>query len=447
MLFRSDLHDYQNKAIDFIKNEKRCALFLDMGLGKTTTTLTTIVDLLDSFAINKVLVIAPLRVANSVWAQECNNWDQLQDLKVSVCTGSERNRLAALQTTADVYTINRENVKWLVDFYGKKWPFDCVIIDESSSFKNASSQRFKALKKVAPLTNYMVLLTGTPSPNGLLDLWPQLYLVDFGERLCRTMTNYKQRFFESDYMGYKWSPKQGSQEKIQGLLSDKCLSMTADDYLQLPERIDLIESVVLPTKIKKQYEEFEKEMFIEFENKEGVEALNAAALANKLLQFSNGTMYTDELKNYAEIHNLKLDALGELIENNEGENILVAYNYKSDLERLLKRFPEAVKLDKQQSTIDDWNAGHTKLLLAHPASAGHGLNIQHGGSIIVWFGLNWSLELYQQFNARLHRQGQTKPVRIVHIVCQDTIDERVLSVIDEKDATQDKLIQALKGDP
>jgi SNF2 family DNA or RNA helicase len=392
-----------------------------------------------------VLIIAPLRVANSVWKQECEQWDHLNNLKVSVCTGSERNRLAALQTTADVYTINRENVKWLVDHYGKKWPFDCVIIDESSSFKNASSQRFKALKKVAPLTNYTLLLTGTPSPNGLLDLWPQLYLIDFGERLGRTMTSYKQRFFESDYMGYNWSPREGSQEKVQNLISDKCLSMTADDYLELPERIDIVEELTLSTKVMRQYQEFEKEMFIEFEDSEGVEALNAAALANKLLQFANGCMYTDELKNYEELHKVKLDALADLIEVNEGENILVAYNYKSDLERLVKRFPEAKVLDKEQSTIDSWNAGETSLLLAHPASAGHGLNIQKGGSLIVWFGLNWSLELDQQFNARLHRQGQTKPVRIVRLVCKDTIDERVLMVLNDKDATQNSLIQALKG--
>ncbi len=446
MLSRDNLHDYQNNSINFFKKQKRCALFLDMGLGKTVTTLTAVTDLIDSFAVDKVLIIAPLRVANSVWKQECENWQHLQALQVSICTGSERNRLAALQTSADVYTINRENIKWLVDFYGKKWPFDCVIIDESSSFKNASSQRFKALKKVAPLTNYMLLLTGTPSPNGLLDLWPQLHLIDFGERLGRTMTTYKQRFFESDYMGYNFTPRQGSQAKIEKLISDKCLSMTADDYLELPARIDIVEKLQLPKKVLAQYQEFKKEMFIGFENSEAVEALSAAVLANKLLQFANGCLYTDELKNYKELHRVKLDALADLIEANQGENILIAYNYKSDLERLIKRFPDAKVLDKNQTTIDDWNAGKIPVLLAHPASAGHGLNIQKGGSLIVWFGLNWSLELYQQFNARLHRQGQEKPVRIVHLVCEDTIDERVLQVINDKDATQNGLIQALKGE-
>jgi SNF2 family DNA or RNA helicase len=321
-----------------------------------------------------------------------------------------------------------------------------VIIDESSSFKNASSQRFKALKKVAPLTNYMLLLTGTPSPNGLLDLWPQLHLIDFGERLGRTITAYKQRFFESDYMGYNFTPRQGSQAKIEKLINDKCLSMTADDYLELPARIDIVEKLQLPKKVLAQYQEFKKEMFIGFENSEAVEALSAAVLANKLLQFANGCLYTDELKNYKELHRVKLDALADLIEANQGENILIAYNYKSDLERLIKRFPDAKVLDKNQTTIDDWNAGKIPVLLAHPASAGHGLNIQKGGSLIVWFGLNWSLELYQQFNARLHRQGQEKPVRIVHLVCEDTIDERVLQVINNKDATQNGLIQALKGE-
>lgn len=446
MLSRKNLHGYQERMIEFWKAQKRAALFVFMGAGKSATTLTAVTDLLDGFSVDKVLIIAPLRVANSVWKQECEQWEHLKHLKVSVCTGSERNRLAALQTSADIYTINRENVKWLVDHYGKKWPFDCVIIDESSSFKNASSQRFKALKKVAPLTNYMLLLTGTPSPNSLLELWPQLYLIDFGERLGRTMTGFKQRFFESDYMGYNWTIKEGSQDKIHKLIEDKCLSMTAGDYLELPERIDIVEKLTLPTKVKRQYDDFEKEMFIEFEASEGVEALNAAALANKLLQFANGCVYVDDLKNYQEIHKVKLDALAELIEANESENILVAYNYKSDLERLVKRFPDAQLLDKEQATIDNWNAGNTKLLLAHPASAGHGLNIQRGGSLIVWFGLNWSLELYQQFNARLHRQGQQKPVRIVHLVCEDTIDERVLQVLSDKDATQNKLIQALKGE-
>lgn len=444
MLNRSDLHVYQNRAIDFIKSEKRCGLFLGMGLGKTTTTLTAISDLTDSFAVTKVLIVAPLRVANTVWKQEAEIWKHLQHLKVSICTGTERERLAALQITADVYVINRENIPWLVDLQKNKWQFDCVIIDESSSFKNSGSQRFKSLKKVLPFTNYMVILTGTPSPNGLMDLWAQMYLVDFGEALGRTKTAYTQRFFESDYMGYKLTPLKDADTKIHALIAPKVLSMVASDYLDLPDRIDLIESVELPAKTLALYKQFEKTLLATLPDGEQIEALSAAVLANKLLQWCNGAMYIDELHNYSVVHDLKLDALADIIEQNENENILVAYNYKSDLERLQKRFKDARVLDKDPQTVIDWNEGRIKLLLAHPASAGHGLNIQHGGSMIVWFGLNWSLEYDQQLNARLHRQGQTKPVRIIRIVVKDCLDERVMNVLNDKDRTQSKLIEALK---
>lgn len=444
-LNRENLHAYQNRAIEFIKTKERCALFLDMGLGKSVSTLTAVSDLIDSFSVQKTLVIAPLRVANSTWKQEVEKWAHLQHLRVSVCTGSEKARRSALHRDADVYIINRENVTWLVDLYKKSWPFDCVIVDESSSFKNPSTKRFRSLKKVLPYTNYMVLLTGTPSPNSLMDLWPQMYLVDFGESLGRTVTGFRQRFFEQDFMGYRYTIREGCAEKIHALISDKIISMSAKDYLELPDRIDLIEKVDMPAASLKRYKELEKTLLTELETGEDVEAVTAAALANKMLQFANGAAYYDEHKNWAEIHKQKLDALEELIEDNPDENILVAYNYKFDLERLLKKFPQGVVLDKEQKTIDRWNRGEIKMLLAHPASAGHGLNLQSGGSMIVWFGLNWSLELYQQFNARLHRQGQNKPVRIVHIVSANTIDERVLSVLRDKDATQASLLSALKA--
>lgn len=443
MLSRDDMHDYQNRAVQFIKDKGRCALLLDMGLGKTTSTLTAVSDLLDGFMVNKVLVIAPLRVANSVWAQESQKWSHLKHLSTNVCTGTERQRIAALSSQADVYTINRENVPWLVKHFGKKWPFDCVVIDESSSFKSASSQRFKALKKILPDTQYMVLLTGTPSPNGLLDLWSQIYLLDFGASLGRTMGGYKQRFFDSDHMGYKFTPRVGSDERIRSLINDFCLSMSAVDYLELPERINLNVEIELDAKARKFYEQFEKELLAELDNGEVVEALNAAVLANKLLQVSNGFTYTDDKKNWQTVHSAKLDALKELVEQND-EPMLVAYNYKIDLERIVEAFPDAVVLDSDPETIARWNRGDIKMLLAHPASAGHGLNLQQGGSLCVWFGLNWSLELYQQFNARLHRQGQTKPVRIVHIVAKGCIDERVLTVLADKDAVQSKLLNALK---
>ena len=445
MLSRDDLHDYQKRAVDFIKDKRRCALFLDMGMGKSVSTLTAITDLIDGFAARRVLVIAPLRVCNSVWAQERDKWSHLKGLRVSVCTGSERKRIAGLSVDADIYVINRENIAWLVKTLGKKWDFDTVVIDESSSFKSAASQRFKALKKVIADTDHMVLLTGTPSPNGLLDLWSQLYLIDFGQRLGRTMTGFKQRFFEADYMGYKFSPRHGSDKKIHSLISDCVMHMSAEDYLSLPERIDIDEIVKMPAQVRKSYIDLEKELLAQLPDGEEIEAINAATLANKLMQYSNGAVYTGQDRNWKELHNSKLDALAEIIDDNPQENILVSYNYKFDLERLLKRFPDAEVLKNDQDVIDRWNKGEIKMLLAHPASAGHGLNIQSGGSMIVWFGLNWSLELYQQFNARLHRQGQSKPVRIVHILSEDTIDQRVAAVLKKKSATQKDLLNALKA--
>ena len=444
MRSRSDLHEYQHRAVDFVTERKRCALWLDMGLGKSVITLTAVSDLIDGFAVRRVLVIAPLRVANSVWKQEAALWEHLCHMKVSVCTGSERARLGALQSEADIYVINRENVPWLVMQYGKQWPFDCVVIDEASSFKNAGSQRFKALRRTLPDTRYMILLTGTPSPNGLLDLWSQMYLIDFGETLGRTMTAYKQRFFEQDYMGYKFKPREGSAEKIQRLLKPQVLSMSAADYLQLPDRITLVERVDLPPQVMSAYQNFERTLLAELPDGEEVEAMSAAVLANKLLQYSNGAMYTDDRGNWSEIHDAKIEALADLIEQNPNENMLVAYNYRTDLERLQKRFPQVRLLDKDPDTVRAWNDGQIPLLLAHPASAGHGLNLQRGGSLIVWFGLNWSLELYQQFNARLHRQGQEKPVRVVHLIANGCIDERVMGVLAGKDAVQSALLRALK---
>jgi hypothetical protein len=747
MLSRHNLHAYQNRAVDFVLSERRCMLALEMGLGKSVSTLTAISDMLDGFTARRVLVIAPLRVANSVWAQETRRWAHLNHLAVSVCTGSDKARRAALCVDADIYVINRENVPWLVENYGNAWDFDVVVIDESSSFKNASSKRFKALRKMLPHIESIILLTGTPSPNGLLDLWSQMYLVDYGERLGRTLTGYKTRFFEADYFGRKFELRNGSAEKIHSLVSDKVIHMSADDYLDMPARIDLAETVDLG-KALPGYKDFERTMLAELDDGKEVEASTAAVLANKLMQYCiaentlvitkagakpiqnvtcddlvwdgveyvkccgslymgkkvvincygvrmtpdhkvltadgwleaqetfdgnarqrldrkdvqlpyniearrdfrewtrnlamslhlrktgcsskpkpsfkesqnqvvwmqtrggggfnyawhdlftstsdmeqhkaavrkpfrqglgklrgardnclrkmaifseilgryarrlfrqfdfgsyrqqpwllqrelplvncfgsgaqhakkcddrytrwpyefdisggalrdqsrdascsnfslqmaekpmvrktydivncgprnrfvvlddqgqglivhncNGALYTDAHGSWSETHVQKLDALSDIVEDNPSENMLVAYNYKSDLERLLKRFPQAKVLDKNQSTIDDWNKGKIPILLAHPASAGHGLNLQDGGALCVWFGLNWSLELYQQFNARLHRQGQKRPVRIVHIVADNTIDARVLAVLKNKDATQSSLLNALK---
>lgn len=444
MLSRDNLHDYQRRGVEHILDLKRSGLFLGLGLGKTATSLTAIVDLLDACAISKVLVIAPLRVANSVWPKETGLWEHTKHLRVSVVTGSEKARIAALHRSADVYVINRENLVWLVKHCGKHWPFDCVVVDESSSFKNPASKRFKALKRVASEIDYLWLLTATPAPNSLLELWPQMYLVDFGKRLGRTMGNYKQRFFESDFMGYNWTPRDGAPDQIHGLIADRVISMSSEDYLELPERIDLTERVSLPRNVMRDYEEFEKTLLAELDDGSEIEAASAAVLANKLLQFASGAAYTDEHGNWYELHKTKIEALRDVYEQ-ANEPMLVAYNFKSDLQRLKAEFPNAVTLDKKQSTIERWNNGEIDMLLAHPASAGHGLNLQAGGAMIVWFSMCWSLELYEQLNGRLHRQGQTKPVRVVHIVAEGTIDERVLSVLADKNATQKTLIEAVKA--
>lgn len=441
---RDQLHDYQNRAVQFIKDTPKCALWLSMGLGKTVSTLTALADLSDSFSINKTLIIAPLRVANTTWHKELLSWDHTKHLSYRICTGSTKTRMSQLMLDADIYIINRENIKWLVDFYGDKWPFDCVVIDESSSFKSSKAQRFKALRKVSHKIDYCVELTGTPSPNGLLDVWSQIALLDNGERLGRNMTQFKQRYFTSDYMGYKLSLIPGADKLIHEKLKDIVLTMKAEDYLDLPDRIDSTVNVEMPPDALKQYSSFEKE-FITTIHEDEVCAFNAAALCNKLLQFANGSMYLDETQRYSIIHEAKLDALADLVDDNPSENMLVAYNYKFDLEQIKKRFPDAVVMSKSGEEVDLWNQGKIKMLLAHPASAGHGLNLQHGGSVIVWYGLNWSLEYYQQFNARLHRQGQSLPVRIIHLVTQGTVDEKLMLAIESKAQTQEELLQALKA--
>jgi SNF2 family DNA or RNA helicase len=442
MLTRKNLHSYQISAIEFAHKNPKCGLFLDMGLGKTATSLTIASDFLDSFFINKVLVVAPLRVANTVWKQEAEKWGHLKDLSIDICTGSKVDRLEKLNSDADIHIINRENIPWLSE--NLKWKWDMVIVDESSSFKSNKSKRFKAIRKQLKHIKSMILLTGTPSPNGLMDLWSQLFLIDNGERLGKTITNYRQRFFRPDgYMGYSYKPNPDADEKIKSIIRDVCITMEAKDYLELPDRIDLNEYIELPDKSKKQYEELEKEFILSIKEDTDIEAPSAAALANKLLQISNGAIY-DEDKKWHELHDSKIQALKDIIEDNPNENFLVAYNFRSDLERILKAFPNAVLLSKEGIELEEWNKGNIKMLLAHPASAGHGLNAQFGGSAIIWFGLNWSLELYQQFNARLHRQGQEKPVRIIHLVAKGCLDEKVLIALRNKAKTQNELIEYLK---
>jgi SNF2 family DNA or RNA helicase len=446
MLQRSDLHEYQRRAVDFICEKKRCAIWLFMGAGKSAISLTAIQDMIDAHIIRKCLVISPLRVANSVWRQEALKWEHAKDLRISLCTGTLKERKNGLNAKADVYVINKENATWLVNYCAEKkvWPYDAVIIDESGCVRNPSAKIYKSLKKTVPVTTCFIELTGTPAPNGLMGLFSQMYLLDGGKALGKTFTGFRQRFFTSDFMGFNYELKPGAKEEIYRLINDRVLSMSGEDYLQLPNRIDLIETVVMPPDIKEKYDKFEHSLFMKCDIDITVDAINAAVLANKLLQFSNGAIYYDDLKNWTEIHSLKLDALAEIIEENESENILVAYSYKHDLERLIKRFPSAVVLGKDPKIIELWNEGKIKLLFAHPGSCGHGLNIQYGGSMIVWYGATWNLEYYLQMNARLHRQGQTKPVRVIRIVTAGTIDERVVSALGEKDVVQSDLLRALK---
>jgi len=440
-LKRTNLHSFQKRALAFIRHKRKCALFLDMGLGKSVIALTAASDMLDEFLINKVLVIAPLRVSNTVWKQEAKKWEHLEHLNIAIATGSAKNRIQNLESSADIHVINRENVDWLVRT--QKWKWDMVIVDESSSFKSMKSKRFRALRKVTKYMKSVILLTGTPSPNGIVDLWSQIYLIDQGARIGKTMGNFRQRFLHpAGYMSYSWEPNEGADIEIQELIKDVCITMSSEDYLELPERINLNEYIDLPPDVREQYKELEKEFLLILEGGD-IEALSAATLGNKLLQMCNGAVYDSEGVAHT-IHDLKIKALKEIIEDNPNESFLVAYNYRSDHVRLSKAFPQGVSLGREGVEIEEWNKGKIKLMFAHPASAGHGLNLQKGGSSIVWFGLNWSLELYEQFNARLHRQGQDKPVKVTHLIAKDGIDEKVMKALRGKAKTQRDLLEYLK---
>lgn len=443
-------HKYQEMAIEKIYSTPRCGLFLDMGLGKTVITLTAIEDLIyNQFEVSKVLVIAPLRVAEDTWSRESQKWDHLKDLRISKILGTPQQRRLALAREADVYIINRENVVWLTDELsgiGDGWFFDMVVIDELSSFKSPKAQRFRALKKYISRSSRVVGLTGTPAPNGLIDLWSQMYLIDGGERLGKTVSGYRERYFTPNQRNqttiFNYKPKDNADKSIMDKLSDICVSMKAEDWLEMPERIDSIVDVKMTPEQKSSYERFEKEAYMQFMEGE-VTAASAAALTNKLLQYSNGAMYTDAGE-YAVTNNSKLDALEEIVEAANGKPILCFYSFRHDLERILKKFKYAVKLEGSDD-IEKWNNGEIPLLLAHPSSAGHGLNLQSGGNIIVWYGLTWSLELYQQANARLYRQGQEQAVIIHHLITEGTCDSRVYESLQGKANVQDELIHSLKA--
>ena len=453
-------HDYQRYCINYIKTHPVSALFLDMGLGKTVITLTAIRDLmLDDLAVSKVLVIAPLRVARDTWPMEVEKWDHLADLDVSPIVGDSKARMAALNHSAMVYVINRENVKWLVDFYeqnGWRWDFDCVVIDELSSFKSYKSQRFKALRKVRPFVRRWIGLTGTPTSNGLMDLWAEIGILDGGERLGKFISRYRESYFTTGAMNpstgvvFSYRARPGAERQIYSRIADMTISMKAMDYLHMPECITVRHEVEMTKPERKLYDKLKSDLIIPLEGGD-IDAANAASLSSKLLQLSNGAVY-DEHHDVRYLHYHKLEMLEDLIEAANGQPVLVAYWFKHDRERIIEhlesvgyKYGQNLRDMKSSEDIRDWNNGNIPVAMIHPASAGHGLNIQQGGHILIWFGLTWSLELYQQTNARLWRQGQNQTVTIHHIITKDTMDDSVLNALKDKNVTQENLIASVKA--
>lgn len=455
-----DLHEYQRFAIRHILTHESAGLFLDMGLGKTVSTLTALdVLLFDEMSVKKVLVIAPKKVTEHTWKEEISEWNHIKHLRLSIILGTERQRKEALQAKADIYIINRENVAWLVSLYQSKFPFDMVVIDELSSFKNPSSVRFKALRTVRPSIKRMVGLTGTPAPNGLEDLWSQLYLLDQGERLGKTITGYRQKYFTPGQRNgpiiYSHKLKKETPDSLLGVdvyekeildkISDICISMKAEDYLDLPKRIDQINTIHLSPKIYAQYLDFEKSLVLQIEDESEITALSATALTNKLRQFANGAVY-DADKNWHVIHNEKLDALEEDVEALNGQPVLIFYQYRHDLARILDRF-KAHKpvLLENSANINSWNQKKIPILVTHAASAGHGLNLQKGGHHIEWFGLDWPSEQYQQGIKRIDRQGQVFPVINRRLLAEGTIDFKVLDSLSGKISKENAVMEAVKA--
>ena len=455
-------HGYQRYCITRIIQEEALALFLDMGLGKTVITLTAVCDLIfNRFLVSRCLVIAPKKVAEDTWTREQDKWDHLNLLKIQPVLGAKEKRIRALNSPGNIFVINRENVPWLVDHYRNDWPFDMVVIDESSSFKSHQAKRFKALRNIRRHIRRLVELTGTPSPNGLTDLWAQLYLLDGGQRLGRTLTEYRNNYFVPASRNattiFSYEPLPGANEKIQELIRDICISLSAKDYLSLPDRIDNVRYVQLDAKARRAYEEMEREQILELPDG-ALDAGSAAVLSGKLLQLANGAVYhtketvvddhVTEEREVVQIHDNKLEGFLELLEELGGKHALVFYNFRHDLERIhrvLAKTKLAVRELKGTADIADWNAGRIDILLAHPASVAYGLNLQEGGSDVIWFGLNWNLELYQQANARLHRQGQKHTVYIHHLLAAGTVDEDVMSALRRKGDCQAALLEALKA--
>lgn len=446
-------HSYQRYAIERILQDNSLGLFLDMGLGKTVITLTAINDLkFNRWAVSRCLVVAPKKVAEATWSHEAEKWDHLRHLKIVPVLGSLKKRVQALHTPGDIWVINRENIPWLVEYFRNNWPFDMVVLDESSSFKNPQSKRFKAMKLVMSRIARLVLLTGTPAPNGLEDLWAQIYLLDAGERLGRTISSYREAFFTQDYarpgqMYRTYTPQQDAESRIQAAISDICVSMKSEDYLELPDYIESTVPVALDAKAKRAYDKLEKEMLLEVDT-QLVTAQSAAVLNGKLLQLCSGAVY-DSTGEVVNIHDCKLEAFLETIEQLNGEHALVFYWFKHEADRLTKALAKTDKVVRVYQGPEDekaWNDGEVDILLAHPVSCGYGLNLQAGGHHAIWFGYpNWALEIYQQANKRLHRQGQKHPVICHHLVVQGGMDEDVIAALHDKGDTQESLMQALKA--
>ena len=444
-------YDYQKTAMRWILEKPRCGLFLDMGLGKTVSTLTAVQQLIDDCEIDRVLVVAPKKVAETTWSTEAEKWEHLHDLKVVKVLGTEKQRCLALSQKADVYVTGRDNFVWLVGKYGGSLPFDALVIDELTSFKSAKSQRFKAMRIAVPTVKRVIGLTGTPAPNGLIDLWAQMYCIDQGERLGKSVSRYRETYFET----HKWNNiivrcdvKKGCEDLIRNKIADICLSMQAKDYLQLPDMITHTVTVHLSAKVMAAYTKFEKDKVLEFEAEHGDEPANilansAAGLMNKLSQFANGAIY-DEEKNVHNLHDEKIERLAEIVEAANGNSVLVFYQYKHDVPRITEKLKGyRVRTYQGEADLQAWNAGKIDVLLAHPASTAYGLNMQQGGHYIVWFGTGWNLEHYQQANARLHRQGQQHPVTVYKLICAGTVDERASAALEEKKGVQQGLLDSL----
>jgi len=442
-------HAYQTRASRFIIDNRYCALFLDMGLGKTVSTLTAIDQLQNDYLeTDRVLVIAPKSVALNTWSAETAKWDHLNHLRLSIVMGTAVQRRKALDQPADIYVTNRDNTKWIVEQYkDEPWPFDTIVLDESSSFKNPSSQRFKALRKIRPQVRRIIELTGTPSPNGMMDLWSQIWLLDRGDRLGKTLTDYRREFFMAGRRNgaviYEWIPRKGSRERISKRIADITISMQAADYLDMPDVIDAGMTIALPPTEMRSYQAFEKEQLMELDGKD-IEAVTAATLTNKLLQYTGGSVYDDQHQ-WHEVSTAKLEALHDIVESTE-EPVLIYYQYQSELERIHQELHELnpENFHGEPEILERWNRGEIRVLTAHPASVAYGLNMQQGGHIIIWYTPTWNLELYQQANARLNRQGQTKPVILYHLIAAGTMDERVMASLSGKNGSQAALLQHIK---